>query len=191
MDEVFAQFSQGFDNFIVPPGMTVNSGTFGNVNLTQGIDAALNIIPFGVLDVFAAATLRISAGGYQIPFLKLNQTSVPTVYILNLDGPLQEASNKNSTENLSSIIASALSTGSVKSSKVSSLVQTVSAESPQSTRATAESTTSKEKVASLSAAASAQATASSVASRESTPQITAFFSNTKQVNICFLSAICL
>jgi len=183
MGQVFAQFSQGFDNFVVPPGMTVNSGSFGNVNLTQGIDAALNIIPFAVLDVFAAATLRIGPGGYEIPFLKLNQTSVPTVYTLDLDGPLQQAktsSNKNSTESLSSIIASALSTGVEKSSKISSSMPTVSSETHQSTRATVVVSTIPKPEITSAAASVAQTPASSVDPQVSTPRITAFPSDVKE-----------
>ncbi|KAF9484474.1 hypothetical protein BDN70DRAFT_872495 [Pholiota conissans] len=83
--ETFAQFSQGFDSFVVPPGQTVNSGVFGNVLLTQGAIASLDIIPLGFLDVQAAATVRVGQGGYQIPFLKLQQQGVPTTYDLSLD----------------------------------------------------------------------------------------------------------
>lgn len=83
--ETFAQFSQPFDSFIVPPGQTVNSGVFGNVLLTQGAIASLDIIPLGFLDVQAAATVRIGQGGYQVPFLKLQQQGVPTAYDLSLD----------------------------------------------------------------------------------------------------------
>ncbi|KDR75402.1 hypothetical protein GALMADRAFT_553914 [Galerina marginata CBS 339.88] len=84
--EIFAQFSQAFDNFVVPPGQTVHSGTFDHVLLTQGALAALDIIPLGFLDVSSAATVRVGQGGYQIPFLKLVQPGVPTEYNLALDG---------------------------------------------------------------------------------------------------------
>lgn len=84
--EVFAHFSQGFSSFIVPPGQTVSSGTFGNVLLTQGALASLDIIPLGLLDVSAASTVRVGQGGYQIPWLKIEQKNVPTTYNLVLDG---------------------------------------------------------------------------------------------------------
>jgi hypothetical protein len=83
--EIFAQFSQAFDNFVIPAGQTVNSGRFPNVNLTQGIVASLDIVPAGILDAQAAATARVGQGGYQIPFLKLAQTGIPTVYTFSLD----------------------------------------------------------------------------------------------------------
>lgn len=83
--EIFAQFSQPFDNFVVPPGQQVHSGTFGNVLLTQGVIASLDIIPLGFLDVASAVTVRIGQGGYEVPFLKLSQSDVPTQYTLALD----------------------------------------------------------------------------------------------------------
>ena len=84
MGQTFAQFSQGFDSFVVPPGQTVNSGVFPNVLLSQGAIASLAIIPLGVLDVQAGATVLVGDGGYQIPFLQLQQTNVPTQYDLDL-----------------------------------------------------------------------------------------------------------
>jgi len=76
--EVFARFTQGFSSFIVPPGQTVSSGTFDNVLLTQGALASLPIIPLGRLDVSAATTVRVGQGGYQVPWLKIQQKDVPT-----------------------------------------------------------------------------------------------------------------
>ena len=84
--EVFAHFSQGFSSFIVPPGQTVSSGTFDNVLLTQGALASLAIIPLGHLDVSAASTVRVGQGGYQVPWLIIQQKDVPTTYNLPLDG---------------------------------------------------------------------------------------------------------
>ena len=52
----YAQFTQSFDNFVVPAHGTANSGMVPNVLLTQGAIASLAIIPLGVLDVFSAAT---------------------------------------------------------------------------------------------------------------------------------------
>ncbi|KAF9467246.1 hypothetical protein BDZ94DRAFT_1133976, partial [Collybia nuda] len=77
----WAQFGHAFSNFVVPAGQTVNSGPFPNVLLTQGAIPSLDIIPLGILDVSAASTLRVGGpGGYQVPWLKINQKSVPTSY---------------------------------------------------------------------------------------------------------------
>lgn len=54
----YAHFDQGFDSFVVPAGGTANSGTFGNVLLTQGALLSLGIIPLGSLDVFSVATIQ-------------------------------------------------------------------------------------------------------------------------------------
>ena len=56
--EIFAHFDQSFDNFVVPARGTANSGTFGNVLLTQGAINSLGIIPLGILDVAAAQTVQ-------------------------------------------------------------------------------------------------------------------------------------
>jgi hypothetical protein len=83
----YAFFRQSFDNFVIPPGQTVSSGQFGNVLLPQGAVNSLVIIPRGVLDISAANTVRIGGkGGYEIPWLKLEQTNVPTTYDLSLSG---------------------------------------------------------------------------------------------------------
>lgn len=54
--EIFAHFDQPFSNFVVPARGTANSGTFGNVLLTQGALNSLGIIPLGELDISAAQT---------------------------------------------------------------------------------------------------------------------------------------
>ena len=54
----YAHFDQAFDSLVVPAGGTANSGTFGNVLLTQGALASLGIIPLGSLDVFCDATIQ-------------------------------------------------------------------------------------------------------------------------------------
>ncbi|KIJ22799.1 hypothetical protein M422DRAFT_276714 [Sphaerobolus stellatus SS14] len=48
---VFVNFAQDFDNFTILPGEVVNSGTFQNVSLVQGIDATVDIVPLGSLDI--------------------------------------------------------------------------------------------------------------------------------------------
>jgi hypothetical protein len=79
--ETYAIFSQPFDNFVIPPGETVNSGQFPNVLLTQGVDGAFVIVPELRLDIQAATTVKVGGkGGYEVPFLKLDQTNVPTTY---------------------------------------------------------------------------------------------------------------
>ncbi|KAF5320993.1 hypothetical protein D9619_001399 [Psilocybe cf. subviscida] len=83
--ETYAIFSQPFDNLLVPPGQTVNSGLFPNVLLTQGVDGALVIVPELLLDIQTAVTVRVGGkGGHEVPFLKLDQTNVPTTYDLAL-----------------------------------------------------------------------------------------------------------
>jgi hypothetical protein len=100
--ETYAHFGQSFTGFTVPAKGTANSGKFGNVVLTKGALLSLPIVPLGHLDVFATATvmyvfdsmtkgradfdarelLRISDGGYTIPWLHLKQLNVPTTYDL-------------------------------------------------------------------------------------------------------------
>ncbi len=80
---VYAFFSEPIESFTIGPGETVNSGPVGNVLLVQGALASLGIIPLGYLDVATANTIMID-GGYEIPWLKLQQDRVPTSYDLNL-----------------------------------------------------------------------------------------------------------
>lgn len=96
----YAFFTQSFSSFVIPAGQTVGSGLFDNVLLTQGAIASLDIIPRQMLDISAANTLKIGGvGGYEIPWLKLEQKSVPTTYDLvltsdvktTLDGFLNKA----------------------------------------------------------------------------------------------------
>jgi hypothetical protein len=56
--QIFAHFDQPFNNFVVPARGTANSGTFGNVLLTQGAVNSLGIIPLGMLDISAAQTVQ-------------------------------------------------------------------------------------------------------------------------------------
>ncbi|KAG5643299.1 hypothetical protein DXG03_001226 [Asterophora parasitica] len=49
---VYATFDQKFTKPVVVPILgSKNSGTFGNVKLTKGVEASLDIIPYGVLDL--------------------------------------------------------------------------------------------------------------------------------------------
>lgn len=56
--EVFAHFDQGFDTFLVPSHGTANSGTFGNVLLTKGAIASLQLLFSGTLDISSAITVE-------------------------------------------------------------------------------------------------------------------------------------
>ncbi|KAI0035854.1 hypothetical protein K488DRAFT_76325 [Vararia minispora EC-137] len=109
----YALFDQPFTSFTIPAHGTANSGTFGNVLLTQGAIASLGIIPLGMLDVFSAVTTQVGKGGYVAPWLHINQLGVPTAYQLNLFGlntPLSSGSTSaNSTAALSSFLSAATS----------------------------------------------------------------------------------
>lgn len=129
--EIFAQFSQPFSSFVVPPGRTVNSGTFGNVLLTQGAIASLGIIPLGILDIAAASTVRIGQGGYEVPWLKLNQRSVPTTYNLALSSSALmakavEISANNTSSSASFTYASSSTSVTTSLSSRSSVAQNLS-----------------------------------------------------------------
>ncbi|KAK0241921.1 hypothetical protein EDD85DRAFT_820884 [Armillaria nabsnona] len=82
---VYASFGHSFgEDFVIQPGETTVSPEIDGVLLTQGVDASLGIIPLGFLDAATANTVRIGMGGYQIPWLKLDQDNVPTTYDLAL-----------------------------------------------------------------------------------------------------------
>ncbi|KAG6891741.1 hypothetical protein C0992_006161 [Termitomyces sp. T32_za158] len=136
--QTYAFFGQHFDSFVVPPGQTVNSGTVPNVLLVQGAMKSLGIIPLGMLDVSAAATLRVGQGGYQIPWLKLNQKAVPTTYNLALTAAALK--EKAAAMQASSF---ALSSSSSSSSSLASESKTVAPE------ATATGTTEESKTSSV------------------------------------------
>ncbi|KAF4612011.1 hypothetical protein D9613_004321 [Agrocybe pediades] len=88
----FATFSHTFPKpgLVVPPLGTKNSGTINNVQLPQGGEASLAIIPFGILDLpntnanVRAATIA-GALGIPIALDGLKQTAVPVNYTLELD----------------------------------------------------------------------------------------------------------
>ncbi|GLB37240.1 putative protein of unknown function (DUF3712) [Lyophyllum shimeji] len=126
----YAQFSQPFSSFVIPPGQTVNSGDFGNVLLTQGAIASLDIIPLQRLDVSAKTTLRVGQGGYQIPWLPLEQKDVPTEYnlALTLAAMKQKAKEVHST---SSAVESSTSAKQEPSSTGAGPSSTPPASAPQ------------------------------------------------------------
>ncbi|KAG6909359.1 hypothetical protein DXG01_000959 [Tephrocybe rancida] len=81
---VFATFDQTFAKPVVlPPLGSKNSGTFGNVLLTQGADASLAIVPEGKLDL-SKTNVFVRAGtiggilGFPLEIDNLKQTAVPT-----------------------------------------------------------------------------------------------------------------
>ncbi|KAH9486120.1 hypothetical protein JR316_0000184 [Psilocybe cubensis] len=89
---IFATFTHTFPKpgLVVPPLATKNSGLINNVQLPQGGEASLSIIPFGILDLpdtnanVRAATIG-GALGIPIALTGLKQTAVPTNYTLELD----------------------------------------------------------------------------------------------------------
>ncbi|KAG6878541.1 hypothetical protein C0993_004439 [Termitomyces sp. T159_Od127] len=164
--QTYAAFTQHFDSFVVPPGQTVNSGTVPNVLLVQGAMASLGIIPLGELDVAAASTLRIGQGGYQIPWLKLNQKAVPTTYNLALTmATLKEKAQEIHAASSSSSLATeskttapeATTTVSTEESKTSSAGSSAAESSPA--ESVAKLTTEPSATASASAASDATSVA--------------------------------
>ncbi|KAG2131418.1 uncharacterized protein EDB93DRAFT_1255529 [Suillus bovinus] len=82
--EIYAHLDQTFSSFVIPPKQTVNSGKFGNVKLVKGALASLPIIPLGYLDIQSVVTTRVGSGGYQIPWLHINQNHVTASYDLGV-----------------------------------------------------------------------------------------------------------
>ncbi|KAG5638495.1 hypothetical protein H0H81_012300 [Sphagnurus paluster] len=81
---VYAKFDQTFKNPVVVPILgSVNSGTFGNVLLTKGIDASLDLVPLGWLDLIST-DVYVRAGtikgklGIPITIQGLKQSKVTT-----------------------------------------------------------------------------------------------------------------
>jgi len=131
----YAQFGQPFTSFIVPPGQTVNSGNIPNVLLTQGAFPSLDIIPLGYLDISARNTIRVGKGGYQIPWLPLEQKGVPTTYNLALAlGALkQKATQINATSSAVESSTLVKPVASLTSAADNSKPVSTASESPAST----------------------------------------------------------
>ncbi|KAL0956087.1 hypothetical protein HGRIS_002255 [Hohenbuehelia grisea] len=142
--EIFAHFEQPFDSFVIPPGQTVNSGTFPNVLLTQGALASLEIIPLGILDIGAVSTVRLGRGGYQVPWLHLDQKAVPTNYDLSLgfSSMKQKAQQLNETSSAisSSTTQSVSESASSHSAEVTAEHSSAEAEATPSDKPLAEPT---------------------------------------------------
>ncbi|KAK1218918.1 hypothetical protein PQX77_018360 [Marasmius sp. AFHP31] len=121
--ETYAHFEHAFDGgFVVPAHSTVNSGKIDNVLLTKGAIASLDIIPLGYLDLFAASTVRIGVGGYEVPWLHLEQAHVPTSYDLDLGlvgVPLDLAKEKLISESVAKTATSSAESGSASGTKAS------------------------------------------------------------------------
>ncbi|KAG5639637.1 hypothetical protein H0H81_008798 [Sphagnurus paluster] len=81
---VYAKFDQTFAKAVVVPLLgSVNSGTFGNVLLTKGIDASLDLVPLGWLDLIST-DVYVRAGtvngklGIPLTIQGLKQSKVTT-----------------------------------------------------------------------------------------------------------------
>ncbi|KAI0038256.1 hypothetical protein FA95DRAFT_1684702 [Auriscalpium vulgare] len=90
-DSIYAQFSQPFSGFVVPPHSTVNSGTFGGVKLVQGAINTLPIVNAGSLDIYKADIrvrlwTRNGKMGLPLPLNGVRQGGIQTKYDINL-GP--------------------------------------------------------------------------------------------------------
>jgi len=180
--EVYAVFTQSFDNLVVPARGSVNSGIFYNVLLVQGAIKSLEIIPRLMLDVRTAATVRIGSGGYQVPWLKINQDSVPTTYDLVLEkygtdlraalGALNGTASTTSTTKEATIISSGTTS---QTTQVAAPTTTDAATT--TTAATEAATTTAAPVPSQTAAttsaASASAASTSSSAVETSPAATA------------------
>ncbi|KAG6813669.1 hypothetical protein H0H92_008517 [Tricholoma furcatifolium] len=153
--ETYAFFGQAFDSFIVPPGQTVNSGDIPNVLLTQGVAASLSLIAIGELDVSARTTVRVGQGGYQVPWLLLQQTGVPATYSLDLTESAMQSIQSGS----SSSASGAATETSDKASATSS--------SSQSTSAPAAPTSSSSATSAAADTSAASSTTSAPASQSS------------------------
>ncbi|TDL25981.1 hypothetical protein BD410DRAFT_895443 [Rickenella mellea] len=123
---VYASFAHNFDNFVIPAKGTANSGQIPNVFLIQGIDASLNIVGLP-LDIAAGQTVEIGVGGYTVPFMKLQQTGVPTDYTFSLDTAFRQNHNTTSSSASKSSTSSSSSTATTSNAdKTTSTIPTTS-----------------------------------------------------------------
>ncbi|KAH7888371.1 hypothetical protein F5I97DRAFT_2002257 [Phlebopus sp. FC_14] len=131
--EIYAHFDQAFSNFVIPPGQTMNSGTFGNVKLVKGALGSLGIIPLGYMDVQAVATARVGQNGYQVPWLHVNQMHVTATYELGLLslGDLSVAAISMTSTSAGSAPLPSASLASVAESVLASVTPTVAAATSQ------------------------------------------------------------
>ncbi|KAK7064212.1 hypothetical protein R3P38DRAFT_3165227 [Favolaschia claudopus] len=141
--ETFAFFAEAIDNFVIPAHGTANSGTINNVLLTQGAIASLVIIPDEKLDIQAASTVRIGRNGYRVPWLHLDQTSVPTTYTLDLGLTAMKEkaiaiSQSASASSAASAVASSVGEASTTASISSTTPKTDDTKDTQSTVASSQ-----------------------------------------------------
>ena len=54
----YVHFEHAFNNFVIPPRSTENSGTLDNVLLTQGAVGSLGLLGDGKVDITIAVTLK-------------------------------------------------------------------------------------------------------------------------------------
>ncbi|KAJ7647487.1 hypothetical protein FB45DRAFT_200334 [Roridomyces roridus] len=167
-NETFAFFSSAIDGFTVPARSTANSGTIDNVLLTQGAVASLAIIPDGELDLVAAATVQVGAGGYIIPWLHISGTGIPTAYALDLTAAaMKEAAQSISMSASASASASALASASASAS--GSPASASASGSPASASASGSPASPPPASASASAVVASPSSAAATPSAEPTP----------------------
>ncbi|KAF7321550.1 hypothetical protein MKEN_00676000 [Mycena kentingensis (nom. inval.)] len=166
--QTYAFFSQDLE-FTIPAHGTANSGTIPNVLLTQGALASLAIIPEGKLDIFAAATVEVGSGGYTLPWLQLQESSVPTTYdlVLSLAAMRKQAMSISA----SSVSATA---APVSSAVASSDAPATTKDTPASSKTEAASTTAKaEEEPTAEASSKVEKPTAEAASADSLPSPTA------------------
>ncbi|KAJ6607775.1 hypothetical protein B0H10DRAFT_2227490 [Mycena sp. CBHHK59/15] len=174
-NETFAFFNQPIEGFVIPAHGTANSGQVNDVLLTQGAIASLDIIPLGVLDIQAAATVRVGQGGYEIPWLQLVQFNVPTVYTLSLDAAVMKqkaVSISASSAAVSSTLAAASSAAASSTAAASSADAGASSSSEDSAKSTA-AAAANSPASDASAATTAKATAAAAAAATAEAKATA------------------
>ncbi|KAE9401586.1 hypothetical protein BT96DRAFT_918717 [Gymnopus androsaceus JB14] len=173
---VYAQFTTTFDSgdYVIPPGETVVSPTIENVLLVQGAIASLAIIPDGILDVAAANTIQVGVGGYTLPWLQINQSSVPTTYNLDLtDGISLDSLLSNATSVVSSLVSGNITSATASQSGSASASASASASSAPSNGTVSSASSSSGTATTTQSSASASSSASSGSSSLNAPASTA------------------
>ncbi|KIK68835.1 hypothetical protein GYMLUDRAFT_34828 [Collybiopsis luxurians FD-317 M1] len=170
---VYSQFTANFDNYVIPPGQTVNSGEIDNVLLTQGAIASLGIVGQN-LDVGAANTIQVGEGGYTLPWLQINQSSVPTTYTLDIgDLSLAQVKEKAASMNSSSTVSGSSTPAASSKSGSTSAAPSAASAVIASTASAGGSTSSTAKVPTTSASSSKEASPGNASSEANGPSITA------------------
>ncbi|KAJ3838704.1 hypothetical protein F5878DRAFT_725102 [Lentinula raphanica] len=174
---VYAQFTTTFDSYIIPAGQTVNSGEIDHVLLVQGAIASLGIVGEN-LDVAAANTIQVGIGGYTLPWLKINQSDVPTTYNLDVAGLTlvelkAQAEQMNASSSAVSGSTSSTTSGSSALKSASSVSTTGVTSSSSAPSTTVTNTTGTGSTATTAEVAKSSASSSSEESTSSPTTITA------------------